>query len=238
MTTEIVRLDHPIDAMYLIHKALRGEAVRVEEMVRRFQIGDSLQPFRGAFNFWAAALAFHAEQEDQHMTAIMPDFQPARDAETEHADLAKMLESLTSLLDRKDTRGLVERAKEALVALHEHQHMELMERLEDVMVVLNQEIGKTRVIARTQRHLYGRVVALQIAQDDHLESEEAFVLPEIRQRFGGKEQLEIVRQLLVDTRAEDQRWVLDWVAQNITPTERRLLADLETHLVVSSNKAH
>lgn len=237
MNPEEAQLDNPIDAMLLIHKALRNEATRVEEMVRRFQIGSSLQPIRGAFNFWAAALAFHAEQEDQHMTAIMPDFQPARDAETEHVALAKIMENLSTFLDRKDTGGLAERVNGALVALNQRQHLELVEKLEDVMVVLNQEIGKTRVIARTQRHLYGKVVALRIAQDDHLESEEAFVLPEIRQRFGEAEQLKIVSQLLIDAQAEDQRWVLDWVAQNVTPAERRLLADLEAQMVVLPDKA-
>lgn len=237
MTTEISRLDHPIDAMYLIHKALRTEAARVEEMVRRFEIGDSLQPIRGAFNFWAAALAFHAEQEDRYMTACLPNFQPARDVEADHAVLEEMLECLTGSMDTEDTQGLAQRVREALVALQGHDHLELIQKLEDVLVVLNQEIGKTRVIATTQRHLYGRVVALRIAQDDHLDREEAFVLPEIRQLLGKTEQLEIVRQLLMDARAEDQRWVLNWVAQNITPAEERLLADLEAQIAMSSHKA-
>jgi hypothetical protein len=47
MSTEIIRLENPIDVMYLIHKALQTEAVRVEEMVRQFEIGDSLQPIGG-----------------------------------------------------------------------------------------------------------------------------------------------------------------------------------------------
>ncbi len=69
MTTEITRLEHPIDVMYLIHKALRAQAARVEETVRRFEIGSSLQPIRACFNVWASALAFHAQQEDKYMTA-------------------------------------------------------------------------------------------------------------------------------------------------------------------------
>ncbi len=237
MTTEITRLENPIEVMYLIHKALMVEAARVEDMVRRFEIGESLQPTRGAFNVWATALIFHADQEDHYMTAPLTDFQPARDNENEHATLGCMLGDLTTFLDRDDTRGLAHRVKEAIVALHEEQHMELMQRLEDVMAVLHEEIGKTKVIARTQRHLYGKIVALRIAQDDHLESEEAFVLPEIWQRFNEEEQLEVARQLLIDEAADDPRWVIRWVAQCLNVAERRRLADLEARLDTVPAKA-
>jgi len=213
--------------MHLIHKTLRAEAARVEEMVRQFEIGDSLQPIRGAFNLWATALLFHADQEDRYMTTPLVNFQPARDNEAEHAALGKLLDDLANFLKRDDTKGLAERLDEVMLVLHEQQHTVLLERLEDVMVVLNEEIGKTRVIARTQRHLYGRIVALRIAQDDHLESEEAFILPEVCQRFGEVEQLAVVQQLLIDEGAEDQLWVLDWMTRSLTPAERQVLADVE-----------
>ncbi len=227
MTTEITRIEHPIDVMYLIHKALSAQAARVEETVRRFEIGSSLQPIRAGFNIWASALAFHAQQEDKYMTAPLSDFQPARDNETDHAALAAMLGDLNILVDKDDTRGLSERVKEAMVALNERQHGELVEKLEDVIEVLNGEIGKTKVIARTWRHLYARVVALRTAQDDHLENEEAFVLPEVWQRISEAGQLEMARCLLIDEEAEDPRWVLKWMAKYLTPAEGGLLADLE-----------
>ena len=103
-----------------------------------------------------------------------------------------------------------------------------MERLEDVLGVLNEEIGRTRVIARTKRHLYGKVVALKICQDDHLESEEAFVLPEVRERMDHDEQLDLIRRLLIDSEAEDSRWIVDWVARHLTPGERELLNEVES----------
>ena len=87
------------------------------------------------------------------------------------------MDDLGHYLSKRDTSKLEDRVSAAIIALHEQQHSELMEKLEDVMDCLNGEIGRTRVIARTQRHLYGKVVALRICQDDHLESEEAFVLP-------------------------------------------------------------
>ena len=228
ISTEITRLDSPIDAMYLIHKALQAEAARVEEMVRTLNGGDSLQNVRSAFNLWAAALVFHAQQEDVYMTGPMPDFQAARTNESEHAGLASLLGDLGAFVAANDERGLADRVKEAMAALHEEQHTKLIEKLEDVMLVLNEEIGKTRLVARTHRHLYQRVVGLRVAQDDHLESEEAFVLPEIRQQFSEAAQLKMIRQLLIDQAAEDRGWVLDWVAERLVPGERRLLANLST----------
>ena len=109
------------------------------------------------------------------------------------------------------------------IALHEEQHEELLEKLEDVLDVLNGEIGRTRVIARTRRHLYGKVVALRICQDDHLESEEAFVLPEVEERLSIEDQREIARRLLIDEESGDPAWVLDWVSRNVEPEERALL---------------
>lgn len=109
---------------------------------------------------------------------------------------------------------------------NEAAHRTLEGMLEEVQTCLYEEIGRTMLIARTQRHLYGRVMMARIAQDDHLEEEEAFVLPLIRQRIGETEQLEIARRLLLDQDAEDRRWILDWVAQDLTARERQWLADL------------
>lgn len=68
MTTEISQLQHPIDAIYLIHKALRAEAERVEEAVNQLEIGGSFKPFQRAFYRWAMALGYHIAIEDQYIT--------------------------------------------------------------------------------------------------------------------------------------------------------------------------
>jgi hemerythrin-like domain-containing protein len=107
-------------------------------------------------------------------------------------------------------------------------HSRLAELLEDVQSCLTEEIGRTMVIARTQRHLFGKVVMARIAQDDHLEEEEAFVLPVIRRQIGDEQQWAIVQHLLLDEEAEDPRWHLDWLADHLTPRERRLMAEVAT----------
>jgi hypothetical protein len=68
--TESAKLESPIDAMYLIHKALRAEAASVEQMIERLTTGESLQPFQKAFQRWSRTLGYHAEVEDEHMESL------------------------------------------------------------------------------------------------------------------------------------------------------------------------
>ncbi len=188
MAEEITRLESPIDAMHLIHKALRAEALRMETMVAHMEMGESLQTFRSAFNLWASMLVYHAEKEDEELMAPLMHCPAARDGVDAHRTIE--------------------------------------ERLEDVQTCMNEEIGKTRLIARTQRHLYGRVIAARITQDDHLEEEEEFILPLVREQIDEQKQAEIMKHLLIDEDAEDKRWVLNWVSRALTPTECSLLGEL------------
>jgi hypothetical protein len=109
---------------------------------------------------------------------------------------------------------------------NEDSHRRLEQRLESVVKCMDEEIGKNRLVARTQRHLYGKVVSLQIAQDDHLEEEEEFILPLVRQHFTNEQQRAIVRKILVDDQAADRLWVLKWLGRNLTQGERRLIEAL------------
>jgi hypothetical protein len=238
MTEEIIRLGSPIDAMYLIHQALRAEAARMEKMTAELEVGGSLQPFRLAFNFWAVALGYHAEAEDKYMTAPLANCPPARDNEEEHAGLGQRLQEMAECMDPDDTRELAQRVRVAMASLNEEQHKELTQKLEDVMAVLNEEIGKTRLIDRTKRHLFGRIVALRIAQDDHLDNEEAFVLPVVRQRMSEAEQMEVARRLLIDEDSQTPRWIVDWVTRELSPGERCLLAGLEARFKPLAARAH
>ena len=182
---EITELKTPIDAMYLIHKALRAEAKEAERMVYEMDMGESLQSFRAIFNEWASVLVFHALIEDEFMTAFLSDLPQTR--------------------------------------VNEESHRRLEQRLEEVEACMDEEIGRAHVMARTQRHLYGRVVRLQIAQDDHLEEEEEFVLPLIREQLDENQQKMIVTRLLLDDEGQNKHWILDWLSRHLTPKECSLL---------------
>ena len=213
--------------MALIHRALSAEAALVQKLIEGYQVEDSLQTFRLRFNSWAAVLMYHADTEDRYMTAPLTDFELARSNEAEHAELADLAEGLSQYLKDRDSKTLERRVKVAAIALHEQQHDKLLTALEDVLDVMDGEIGKTKLVARTLRHLYGKVVSLRICQDDHFESEEALVLPEVEARFSTEEKKEIARKLLLDEGAAKPTWVMDWVMEKMDPLERERLIDIQ-----------
>jgi hypothetical protein len=205
MTAEITTLDQPIDAMYLIHKALGGEADRTVELARCLEDGCSLQAFKLAFTAWATAIMYHAEKEvGTEMTKSIDESR------------------------RAAAHDPIERAQWAILEKEDDEYSRLLEGVMDVMTVLEEDIGATTVISRTKQHLYGQVVALRVIQEDHLETEEAMVLPLFRENLSPECQLKVVGGLLVDRDAEDQRWVLDWISQDLTAGENELLLALAT----------
>lgn len=208
MTAEITTLDQPIDAMYLIHKALRGEADRTVELARCLEDGCSLQPFKLAFTAWATAIMYHAEKEvGTEMTKSVDETRKAA------------------------ANDPIERVKWAVLEKEDDEYSRLLEGVMDVMTVLEEDIGATSVISRTKQHLYGQVIALRVAQEDHLETEEAMVLPLLRENLSPDCQLEVVGSLLVDHDADDKRWVLDWISQDLTSGENELLLALATRII-------
>ena len=202
MSSEITRLEQPLDVMFLIHKALRAEAIRTEKAVVDLDDGSSLQSFKLAFNSWATALMYHIEAEMGTDMAI-PDV--PTDAEPD----------------------LAVRVKSAILAQEDAEHEELVSKVQEVLTVLDGDIGATSIITRTKQHLYREVVALRITQEDHLESEEALVLPMVSQRLTEEQQLTVARVLLIDDQADDPRWIVDWVNRDLSPGEQKLLVDLE-----------
>ncbi len=207
MAVEITTLEQPIDAMYLIHKALRGEADRTVELARSLENGCSLQAFKLAFTAWATALMYHAEKEVG-------------------TEMSKFVDE-SRLASSHDP---VERVKWALLEKEDAEYMRLLDCVQDVMTVLEEDIGATSVISRTKQHLYGQVIALRVAQEDHLETEEAMVIPLLREYLSPERQLEVVGGLLVDRDADDRHWVIDWISQDLTPKENELLLELESRI--------
>ena len=197
MTVEITTLEQPIDAMYLIHKALRGEAERTVELARSLETGCSLQAFKLAFTAWATAIVYHADEEVGTEMSKFVD------------------ESSKAAVDCP-----VERVKWALLEKEDSEYHRLLEGVMDVMTVLEEDIGATSVMPRTKQHLYGQVIALRVAQEDHLETEEAMVIPMIRGNLSVECQLEAVGALLIDHESDDQSWVIDWVYSELNPAEQ------------------
>ncbi|MQG34793.1 MAG: hypothetical protein FI717_10870 [SAR202 cluster bacterium] len=207
---EITTLEQPIDAMYLIHKALRGEADRTVELARCLEDGCSLQPFKLAFTAWATAIMYHAEKEvGTEMSKFVGDTM------------------------RAAAHDPIEGVKWALLEKEDAEYAKLLDHVQDVMTVLEEDIGATSVISRTKQHLYGQVIALRVAQEDHLETEEAMVLPLIKECLSPECQMEVVGGLLVDRQAADQRWILEWMSQDLTPGENELLTELEARINAS-----
>ncbi len=207
---EITTLEQPIDAMYLIHKALRGEADRTVELARCLEDGCSLQPFKLAFTAWATAIMYHAEKEvGTEMSKFVGDTM------------------------RAAAHDPIESVKWALLGKEDAEYARLLDHVQDVMTVLEEDIGATSVISRTKQHLYGQVIALRVAQEDHLETEEAMVLPLIKECLSPECQMEVVGGLLVDRQAADQRWILEWMSQDLTPGENELLTELEARINAS-----
>lgn len=226
MVDEITRLDSPIDVMYLIHKAMLADTARAEAKLAQAVEGGDLQPFREAFDFWTKQLLYHAVTEDEYMTGPITDSQPARDNEAEHQELARQAGDIGEYAAKGDVGGFEQTVREAMFDVTERQHEELTERMEDVMEILKTEMGDAKVTARARRHLYRKVVELRITESDHLENEEAFVLPIVRERMDEQQQLDVAQRLLFDDSSAEPRWVLDWVASELTPKERGLLTDL------------
>ena len=227
MPDDITEIDNPIDVMYLMHKAFRAVSMRVEALAAQLENGGDIEAFRVAFNFWGMQLLYHATAEDKYMTAPLTDSQAARDNEAEHAALGQQAVELIVFMKKGDAAGLEESVKAAMLALEKEQHSEVVEKLEAVEEVLKKEIGEDRVVARTRRHIYSRVMALRVTEFDHFENEEAFVVSVVRERMNEQEQLEVAKRLLIDEEAEDPRWIIDWLAGELTLAERRLLSDLE-----------
>ena len=205
MTVEITTLEQPIDAMYLIHKALRGEADRTVELAKHLETGCSLQAFKLAFTAWATAIMYHAEKE-------------VGTAMTKSIDATRC----------SAAHDPVERVKWALLEKEDEEYARLLDGVLEVMTVLEEDIGATSVISRTQQHLYGQVIALRVAQEDHLETEEAMVIPLLRENLSPECQLDVVGALLIDQEADDSHWVIEWISQDLTPKEHELLLDLES----------
>lgn len=208
--TKMTRLEQPIDVMCLIHKALRAEAAKLEGLVKTLEIGGSLQTFVLGFNAFATALVYHADQEDSYISSPLTHCHPSGCSDA------------SSSVNHHEP-GLADRVRDVLIAQEEELHQELIQKVEDVLTLLEEDIGATSIIQRTKQHLIRQVVSLRIALEDHLETEEALVIPLMRKQMDRQIQANLARDLLFDKDAQDPRWIIDWINQHLDPDEKALL---------------
>ena len=95
----------------------------------------------------------HATAEDLYIIGPIADSQPARDNESELAELAGQGTDLVNFMVRGDEAGLSDSVKAAVIGLEDAEHKALAQDLQDVADLLKKEIAQDKVTARTQRHL-------------------------------------------------------------------------------------
>jgi hypothetical protein len=200
MPTAIAPLTSPIDALCLIHNALRTEAERAEQTVEHLEVGSSFKAFQPVFYHWALVLSTYVETEERVLTTLVPE--AARAWET--------------------TAGTAR---------------QLLERLEALQAYIQTEIGKTIVIARTKRQLFGRVALARLLQEDLLEDEETDLLPVLRTRLSEARQWDLLRLLFIDQDAAPQDTMVAWIAQDVTDLQRQTLVSLTTRLACAASTA-
>jgi hemerythrin-like domain-containing protein len=140
------QLTHPIDALHLIHKALRAEARRVEEAVDALAMGGSFKPFQRAFYRWAMALGYHVEVEDHYFTTWFPDTLLAQTQEGGPGRVMVMREDLQTYLHTELGRMIViprtqRQLRSKVIALGIVQDELLEEEEECVLPVIQQRIS-------------------------------------------------------------------------------------------------
>jgi hypothetical protein len=140
------QLTHPIDAMHLIHKVLRAEAIRVEEAVDALEMGGSFKPFQRAFYRWAMALGYHVEVEDHYFTTWFPDTPLAQAQGGGPGQVIAMLEDLQTYLHTDLARMIViprtqRQLRSKVIALGIVQNDLLEEEEECILPVIQQRIS-------------------------------------------------------------------------------------------------
>jgi hypothetical protein len=78
MPPELTQLDHPIDVMILIHKAIRAEARHTRQAAEQLEIGGNFKAFMQVFYRWAMALGYHEETEYKYLILYLPKSTPSQ----------------------------------------------------------------------------------------------------------------------------------------------------------------
>ena len=116
--------------------------------------------------------------------------------------------------------------------MEEENHALVMQRVKEVEEVVRKLLGSDNVQSQLRRHLYKSVMALKVAEYDHFENEEAFVLPLVKEHMTVEQQMDCVRKLLYEENSEHPRWIYDFIWENLGDGERKLLEGLGSDIGV------
>ncbi len=194
----------PIEVCKLINKALNAHAANAEGLVNDMEAGGTIQAFKLAFNNWASVLMFYLDQQEN-----------------------LLLPSLMHMSSQNEQKGTPLSLRDVILSNETHWHLNLMNMIEEVFVVLNEDIGSTTVIPRTRQHLLEKTVQLGIAQKDHLEYEQFLLMPIVLEFIDQDTQMEVVKGLLIDDLADEPRWVIEWLSIELSEEENNQIAKIE-----------
>ena len=194
----------PIEVCKLINKALDAHAANAEGLVNDMEAGGTIQAFKLAFNNWASVLMFYLDQQEN-----------------------LLLPSLMHMSSQNEQKGTPLSLRDVILSNETHWHLNLMNMIEEVFVVLNEDIGSTTVIPRTRQHLLEKTVQLGIAQKDHLEYEQFLLMPIVLEFIDQDTQMEVVKGLLIDDLADEPRWVIEWLSIELSEEENNQIAKIE-----------
>ena len=202
--SQIESMIPPIEVCKLINKALNAHAANAEALVNDMEAGGTIQAFKLAFNNWASVLMFYLDQQEN-----------------------LLLPSLMSMSSQNEQKETPLSLRDVILSNETHWHLNLMNMIEEVFVVLNEDIGSTTVIPRTRQHLLEKTVQLGIAQKDHLEYEQFLLMPIVLEFIDQDTQLEVVKGLLIDDLADEPRWVIEWLSIELSEEENNQIAKME-----------
>src|SRR5262245_52766201 len=157
-TTDGSQLSYPIDAMQLMHKALRAEAARVEEAVNALEMGGSFKPFQRTFYRWAMALGYHMEMEEHYFTNWLPATLLPQEKEVGPGHVMERLEDLQTYLQEELVRMIViprsqRQLRSKVIALGIVQDDLFEAEEESVLPVIRQQLSESQQCDMAQRLL-------------------------------------------------------------------------------------
>jgi hypothetical protein len=234
ISEEIKTLESPIDVMYPMHKAYMIHSNRTVSLAEKAMSGGSLTELQANLEGWLKHLLYHAQTEDIYMTGPLKDIEhqdgrrPARDNEKEHDELRLLGGGIADYVEKGDKGALSEDIAALVLSREEEEHANLVHKAENAERALHQALGEARVVDRTRRRLYQKIVEFQVTEFDHFENEEAFVLPLVKGQMSAEQELECSRRLLFDDDSENTRWIIDFIYNELESGERELLKQLES----------